>query len=94
VDGRTQDGTQDYAAQGNSGQPQDSNLRGGVLIFNEYGQLKYHIPDRLEDLERDRQVERLKCLAESGFFEETAEPRPATGSQSRFADLHRARAMR
>jgi hypothetical protein len=67
---------------------------GGVLIFNEYGQLKYHIPDRLEDLERDRQVERLKCLAESGFFEETAELRPATGSQSHFANLHRARAMR
>jgi hypothetical protein len=67
---------------------------GGVLIFNEYGQLKYHIPDRLENLERERQVERLRCLAASGFFEEPAAPRPETGSQSRFADLHRARAMR
>jgi hypothetical protein len=67
---------------------------GGVLIFNEYGQLKYHIPDRLENLERERQIERLRCLAASGFFEEPAAPRPATGSQSHFASLHRARAMR
>src|SRR5262245_62469404 len=36
---------------------------GGVLIFNEYGQLKYHIPDRREELEPERQVERLRCLA-------------------------------
>src|SRR5262249_51343138 len=43
---------------------------GGVLVFNEYGQLKYHIPDRIEDIERERQAERLKDLGESGFFEE------------------------
>jgi hypothetical protein len=67
---------------------------GGVLIFNEYGQLKYHIPDRLEDLERERQIERLRCLAAQGFFEETAAPAQATEPQSHFAELHRARAMR
>jgi hypothetical protein len=66
---------------------------GGVLIFNEYGQLKYHIPDRLEDLERERQIERLKALGESGFFEEPAPARPLTGSQSYFAELHRSRAL-
>jgi hypothetical protein len=66
---------------------------GGVLIFNEYGQLKYHIPDRLEDLERERQIERLRALSESGFFEEPAPARPLTGSQSYFAQLHRSRAL-
>jgi hypothetical protein len=66
---------------------------GGALIFNEYGQLKYHIPDRIEDLERERQIERLRCLAEAGFFEEPPLPRPPSGSQSHFAQLHLARAM-
>jgi hypothetical protein len=66
---------------------------GGILIFNEYGQLKYHIPDRLEDLERERQSERLKVLAEIGFFEEPAPSRPASDSQSHFAQLHRSRAL-
>jgi hypothetical protein len=65
---------------------------GGALIFNEYGQLKYHIPDRIEDLEKERQAQRLKYLAESGFFDEPASPRPETGKQSYFASLHRARA--
>jgi hypothetical protein len=68
-------------------------LGGGVLIFNEYGQLKYHIPDRLEDLERERQIERLSSLGESGFFDEPPPARPSTGSQSHFAQLHRARAL-
>ena len=67
---------------------------GGTLIFDEYGQLKYHIPDRLEDLERDRQIKRLRCLAASGFFDEPAAARPSSGSQSHFAILHRARAAR
>lgn len=65
---------------------------GGALVFNEYGQLKYHIPDRLEDLERERQIQRLSHLAEIGFFEEPAPPRPVSGSQSHFARLHRSRA--
>jgi hypothetical protein len=67
---------------------------GGTLIFGEYGRLKYHIPDRLEDLERERQMERLRRLAASGFFAEPAEPRPLTGTQSHFARLHLRRAMR
>lgn len=67
---------------------------GGALIFSEYGQLKYHIPDRIEDIDRERQTARLNCLAAAGFFAETPIPRPATGSQSYFARLHLARAMR
>jgi hypothetical protein len=67
---------------------------GGTLVFDEYGQLKYHIPDRIEDLERERQAQRLERLAASGFFADPPEPRPAAGSQSRFARLHLARAMR
>jgi hypothetical protein len=64
---------------------------GGTLIFSEYGALKYHIPDRIEDLERERQATRLTHLAKIGFFDEPPAPRPVSGSQSHFARLHRAR---
>ena len=67
---------------------------GGTLVFDEYGQLKYHIPDRIEDLERERQRQRLERLAAGGFFAEPPEPRPTAGAQSHFARLHLARAMR
>ena len=39
-------------------------------------------------------MERLKRLAASGFFAEPSEPRPLSGTQSHFARLHLARAMR
>lgn len=62
---------------------------GGALVFDEYGQLKYQIANRLEDVER--QTRRLNYLFESGFFDAPPEPRPP-GSQSRLALLHLARA--
>jgi hypothetical protein len=77
--------------------PKDRRIRilgGGVLIFDEYGRLKYHIPDRIEDLEWYRQIRRLEWLAAVGFFDEPAAARPPSGSQSHFAILHRARAVR
>ena len=57
---------------------------GGALIFNEYGQLKYQIRNRIEDT--DRQTARLRYLWGNGFFDQ-----PSDG-KSRFAELHLARA--
>jgi hypothetical protein len=65
---------------------------GGALIFDEYGQLKYQIANRLEDV--DRQTRRLNYLATSGFFDRQPEPRQQPSSQSRLALLHLARATR
>jgi hypothetical protein len=42
-------------------------LGGGALLFDEFGQLKYHIRNAL--LNPQRQSRRLKHLADSGFFE-------------------------
>jgi hypothetical protein len=56
---------------------------GGALIFDEYGQLKYQIANRIED--RKRQTARLKFLWETGALDREQK----TGS--RFAELHRAR---
>lgn len=58
---------------------------GGALIFDEYGQLKYQIANRIEDAKR--QQARLEYLWEVGFFEEAPDPK------SHFANLHLARAM-
>jgi hypothetical protein len=69
--------------------PKDLRVRifgGGALIFDEYGQLKYQIRNRLES--RERQEARLQYLWESGYFEEPPDPR------SHFALLHLARATR
>ncbi len=57
---------------------------GGALIFDEYGQLKYKIAKKIEDPKR--QEDRLKCLWETGFFEERHT------FASPFAKLHLARA--
>ena len=57
---------------------------GGALIFNEYGQLKYQIPNRIEDAER--QIARLRYLWESGYFDSPPDP------QSHFALMHLKRA--
>jgi hypothetical protein len=64
---------------------------GGALIFDEYGQLKYQIANRIENV--DRQQARLDYLAETDFFEEPPAPRPPAGPQSQFAQLHRMRLM-
>jgi len=64
---------------------------GGALIFNEYGQLKYQIRNRIEDT--GRQQERLRYLAAIGFFADPPEPRQQPASQSSIAALHMQRAM-
>jgi hypothetical protein len=57
---------------------------GGALIFDEYGQLKYQIRNRIEDAAR--QTDRLRYLWESGYFDQPPDP------ASHFALLHLARA--
>jgi hypothetical protein len=57
---------------------------GGALIFDEYGQLKYQIDNRIED--KERQSERLRYLVEVGFFEAAEDPRAV------FARMHLTRA--
>lgn len=59
---------------------------GGALIFNEYGQLKYKIANRIEDAKR--QTARLKYLWESGALDGDQE------GGLRLARLHRARMAR
>jgi hypothetical protein len=56
---------------------------GGALIFDEYGQIKYKISNRIED--RKRQTARLKYLWESGALDSEQK------AGMRFAQLHRAR---
>jgi hypothetical protein len=63
---------------------------GGALVFNEYGQLKYQIANRLEDV--GRQTERLNYLAKTDFFDQPPEPPRQPGGKSRIAMLHLARA--
>jgi hypothetical protein len=58
---------------------------GGVLVFDQYGQIKYHITHRLNDAKR--QFARLEYLWETG--QTNAGLR---GARDRFAGLHRARA--
>jgi hypothetical protein len=58
---------------------------GGVLLFDEYGRLKFHIHNRIDN--RTRQTRRLRALAAFGSFAQT--PR----SPQRFAALHRLRAL-
>lgn len=67
--------------------PEDRRVRifgGGALIFDDYGQLKYQIRNRLES--KERQDARLKYLWENGFFDRPADDRAP------FAALHLARA--
>lgn len=57
---------------------------GGSLIFDEYGQLKYHVSNRV--LNAGKQSRRLRYLWEYGYFH------PAFDEQRRFASMHRLRA--
>ena len=59
---------------------------GGVLVFDQYGRVKYHIKRALTDAER--QLRRLKYLWETGAMEAPPDPR------NRFAMAHRERAQR
>jgi len=53
---------------------------GGALIFDEYGRLKYHVNNRVENV--GRQTPRLKYLWKCGYFD------VATGTRTAFAQLH------
>lgn len=66
--------------------PNDQEIRltgGGALIFDEYGKLKFHIENRLDDGER--QSQRLEYLWGYGYYRNPA-------SFRNFASLHRQRA--
>jgi len=66
--------------------PDDQEIRitgGGTLIFDEYGKLKFHIENRLDD--GDRQSQRLEYLWGYGYYRNPA-------SFRNFASLHRQRA--
>ncbi len=58
---------------------------GGALIFNEYGQLKYHINNDI--LDPKRQGQRLKYLWKYGFFG------PDSATLRQFSSLHRNRVL-
>lgn len=61
---------------------------GGTLIFDEWGQLKYHIHNRLNSFAN--QSARLKYLAESGYFlgRKPRSEAVRTGGQGIFARMH------
>ena len=57
---------------------------GGVLLFDEYGRVKFHIHNRVDN--KERQSNRLRWLVEYGYFRR--------GARSRgFSELHRMRAL-
>ncbi len=69
-----------------AGMPADESVKlygGGALIFDEYGRLKYHVRNGIDDAER--QTQRLKYLWEYGFF------RSGASAFRNFAALHRQR---
>lgn len=58
---------------------------GAVLVFDQYGHIKYHIERPLDDA--SRQARRLDYLWRTGALEQS------TSARNFFADLHRARAL-
>lgn len=70
--------------EGMSSQERIRAFGGGVLIFDQYGQIKYHIAHRLDDGVRQRR--RLEYLMARGGAA------PQRRVRDRFASLHRARA--
>jgi hypothetical protein len=65
---------------------------GATLVFNEYGDVKYAIGDRVLDPRRrqvqERQSERLRSLFERGHYS-----RPGKAVARRFSSIHRRRAL-
>ncbi len=64
--------------------PDDLTLRlygGGTLIFDEYCRLKYHVRNKIGNVER--QTDRLKYLWRYGYYNEQAE------KEKSFAEMHR-----
>jgi hypothetical protein len=71
-----------------TGMPADTTVTlqgGGTLVFDEYGRLKYHVSNRLDDVEK--QSRRLQHLWDFGEFTE------GKSIRRRFASLHRLRAF-
>jgi hypothetical protein len=72
---------------------------GGTLIFDEYGHLKYHIHNRLQDKQGNitqKQIDRLFYLAEQGYFLQQQQNRASSARASRlriFGKLHFNRAL-
>ncbi len=63
---------------------------GGALIFDEFGQVKFHIRNRI--LNPDRQTRRLKYLWKYGFFDAPqAVAQEESYSERRFAQMHQER---
>ena len=58
---------------------------GGALIFDEFGRLKYHVRNRVND--RERQTQRLKFLWRYGYF------RRGRDAFRNFSFMHRQRAL-
>src|SRR5258706_12528324 len=58
---------------------------GGALIFDEYGRLKFHIRNRIDDAEK--QSRRLDYLWRSGFF------KGGSAAFKNFANIHRSRVI-
>jgi hypothetical protein len=70
------------------GMPRDTTVRlygGGVLIFDEYGKLKFHIHNRIDNAER--QTTRLQHLFAYGYFNS------GSSRLRRFSHMHRMRAL-
>jgi hypothetical protein len=68
------------------GMPDEQKVRlfgGGTLVFDEYGQLKFHVYNLLSN---GRQSERIKYLWKYGFY------RKGASSRLLFSGLHRRRA--
>ena len=64
---------------------------GGVLVFDEYGRLKFHIHNRLNSF--DRQSERIRYLAETGYYLRQKPARKPGAKLSAFGLLHLTRAV-
>lgn len=58
---------------------------GGVLVFDQYGQIKFHIEQRLDNIKA--QSSRLNFLLENGYLNQT------TDDRNQFAMMHRKRAQ-
>jgi hypothetical protein len=70
------------------GMPADTDVTlqgGGTLVFDEYGRLKYHVNNRLDDV--DKQSDRLQHLWEFGEFSD------GKSIRRRFSSLHRLRSL-
>lgn len=64
---------------------------GGVLIFDEYGRLKFHIHNRLNN--RDRQNERIRFFADQGYYQRQRSKRKPGAKLSSFGLLHLMRSV-